>query len=221
MELSASMMCARFDNLKEETCLLNDAGIDSFHIDIMDGMFVSNLSMGIQDIECIRRNTDKPMEAHLMVRNIEPYLRILHKCGVNTIYIHPEADYHPFATLQKIKTLGMTPGLVIDPGTSVEYVRELLNAVNKVLIMAVNPGGAGRAFLPYIKEKVQQLIELKGKYGFQLVWDGACSENRIREYGPLGVDGFVLGTALLFGHEESYGQLIKKVRNMESGGYRI
>ena len=161
MELSASMMCAKFDNLREEIRLLNEAGIDSYHIDIMDGMFVPNLGMGLQDIECISRNTMKALEAHLMVRNIEPYLQILHKCRVNTAYIHPEADYHPFSTLQKMKTLGIEPGLAIDPGTSVESIRELLNVVKKVLIMAVNPGGAGHAYLPYIEEKVQQLIDLK------------------------------------------------------------
>ena len=221
MELSASMMCARFDNLKEEICLLNEAGVDSFHIDIMDGMFVPNLGMGFQDIECISRNTDKALEVHLMVRNIEPYLRILQKCKVNTIYIHPEADYHPFSTLQKIEALNITPGLVIDPGTSVEYVKELLNVVEKVLIMAVNPGGAGRAYLPYIREKVEQLITLKEKYDFQLLWDGACTEKRIREFAPMGVDGFILGTALLFGHKESYKQLISKVREMPLGGKQV
>lgn len=214
MELSASMMCAKFDNLREEVKLLNEAGIDSFHIDIMDGMFVPNLGMGLQDIECISRNTDKPIEVHLMVCNIEPYLKILHKCNVSTIYIHPEADYHPFATLQKIKDLNMEPGLVIDPGTSVESIRELLNVVNKVLIMAVNPGGAGHAFLPYIEEKIQQLISLKGKYDFELYWDGACTEERIREFAPIGVDGFILGTGLLFGHKESYMELLTSVRKM-------
>ncbi|MCI8465482.1 MAG: ribulose-phosphate 3-epimerase [Lachnospiraceae bacterium] len=215
MKLSASMMCAGFDNLKKEVCLLNDAGIDSFHIDIMDGMFVPNLGMGLQDMECISRNTDRAIEAHLMVCNIEPYLKILHKCKVNTAYIHPEADYHPFSTLQKIEELEMEPGLAVDPGASVECIEELLNVVNKVLIMAVNPGGAGRAFLPYIEEKVRKLIRLKEKYDFQLFWDGACTEERLRKFAPMGVDGFVLGTGLLFGHQESYGELIRRARNME------
>lgn len=217
MELSASMMCARFDNLSREVSLLNEAGIDSFHIDIMDGMFVPNLGMGLQDIECISKNTDKSIEAHLMVCNIEPYLGILHKCRIHTIYIHPEADYHPFSTLQKIKSLDIEPGLVVDPGTSVESIKELLNVVNKVLIMAVNPGGAGHAFLPYIEEKVCQLISLKEKYDYQLFWDGACTEEKIRKFAPMGVDGFILGTGLLFGHKESYMELIKKVRDMEFG----
>lgn len=220
MKLSASMMCAKFDNLQQEVRLLNDAGIDSFHIDIMDGMFVPNLGMGLQDIECISRNTDRSLEAHLMVCNIEPYLQILHKCKVKTIYIHPEADYHPFSTLQKIEELNMEPGLAVDPGTSVDSIKELLNVVNKVLIMAVNPGGAGRAFLPYIEEKVQQLIDLKEKYGFQLLWDGACTEERIRKFAPMGVDGFILGTGLLFGHRESYTELIERARKMELGENR-
>ena len=145
MKLSASMMCAKMDALGEEVEKLDRAGIDSFHIDIMDGQFVPNLGMGLQDIQCIRRHTQKPMEVHLMVCNNEPYLDIMKKCGVNTVYIHPEGDYHPFTTIQKIRALGMEPGIVIDPGTSVESVLELFNTVYRVIVMAVPPGKAGSA----------------------------------------------------------------------------
>jgi ribulose-phosphate 3-epimerase len=214
MELSASMMCARYDNLKQEIQELEEAGIDSFHIDMMDGMFVPNIGMGLQDIQCIRANTKKPLEVHLMVCNIMPYLDILKPLNINTIYIHPEADYHPFATLVKIKEMGIEPGIAVDPGTSVESVKELLNVSKKVLVMAVNPGRAGQAYLPYIEEKVECLVAMKEKYGFELTWDGACTKKRIREFGTNGVDSFVLGTGLLFGHEESYAQLIQAVRNL-------
>jgi ribulose-phosphate 3-epimerase len=214
MELSASMMCARYDNLKKEIQKLDEAGIDSFHIDMMDGMFVPNIGMGLQDIQCIRANTQKPLEVHLMVCNIMPYLEILKQLNVKTVYIHPEADYHPFATLVKIKELGMEPGIAIDPETSVENVKELLNVSKKLLVMAVNPGRAGQAYLPYIAEKISCLVDMKEKYGFKIMWDGACTENRIREFGANGVDGFVLGTALLFGHDESYTELLKAARNI-------
>ena len=95
MELSASMMCADFGCLADEVKALDNADIDRYHIDIMDGMFVPNLGMGLQDIVCIRRLTSKPIEAHLMMCKVNNYLEILSKTGVNTIFFHPEADYHP------------------------------------------------------------------------------------------------------------------------------
>lgn len=213
MELSASMMCAKYDCLRDEVKELDAAGVDSFHIDIMDGRFVSNFGMGLQDIQCIRRHTEKPLEAHMMVCDVEPYLEILSKTGVNRIYIHPESCYHPFSTLWKIREMNIQPGIVVDPGTSVETIKELLNVVDKVIVMAVNPGRAGQAYLPYIEEKVDRLIELKDKYNFSILWDGACVKERIVQFEPKGVDAFVLGTGLLFGHKETYAESIKKIRN--------
>lgn len=214
MEFSASMMCASYDNLKQEIQLLDGAGVDSYHIDIMDGMFVPNLGMGLQDIECIRRNTSIPIEVHLMVKNINAYLEILSKIGVNTVYIHPEADFHPFTTLHRIIDLGMTPGVVIDPGTSVESVRELFNIAPNVLVMAVTPGFAGQAFLPYIPQKIEQLVSMKERYHLRLLWDGCCTWDKIETYSKRGIDGFILGTNVLFGHEESYEFLIHKAREL-------
>lgn len=200
MEFSASMMCADFGCLRDEVKALDEAGIDKYHIDIMDGMFVQNLGMGLQDIKCIRSLTSKPIEAHLMVCKVNSYLEILSNTGVNTIYIHPEADYHPFTTLQRIIDLGMTPGIVIDPGTSVEMVRELFNVSKNVLVMAVTPGFAGQSYLPYVAEKIRSLIALKSRYGLKIFWDGSCTLDKIAEFAPMGVDGFVLGTNILFKH---------------------
>lgn len=198
MEFSASMMCADFGCLKEEVQALDAAGIDKYHIDIMDGMFVPNLGMGLQDIKCIRSLTDKPLEAHLMVCKVNSYIDILAAAGVNTIFIHPEADYHPFTTLQRIIDLGMTPGVVIDPGTSVESVRELFNVSKDILVMAVTPGFAGQSYLPYVEGKIRELLSLKQRYGLRIFWDGSSTLERIAKFAPMGVDGFVLGTNILF-----------------------
>lgn len=214
MVFSASMMCARYENLQKEVELLDAAGIDSYHIDIMDGMFVPNLGMGRQDIECIRRLTRKPIEVHLMVKNVRAYLDVLSKIKVNRIFIHPEADFHPFSTLQMIVEMGIEPGIVVDPGTSVETVRELFNVAKYVLVMAVTPGFAGQSFLPYVAEKIKQLEVLKEKYDMSLIWDGCCKWDKIEKYSKEGIDGFVLGTNVLFGHEESYEELIKQARNL-------
>lgn len=198
MEFSASMMCADFGRLRDEVQALDDAGIDKYHIDIMDGMFVPNLGMGLQDIICIRSLTDKPVEAHLMVCKVNNYLDILSRAGVNTVFFHPEADYHPFTTLQRIIDLGMNPGIVIDPGTSVETVRELFNIAKNILVMAVTPGFAGQSYLPYVAEKIKTLSALKHDYNLKIFWDGSCTLDKISKFSPLGVDGFVLGTNILF-----------------------
>ncbi|MBQ7678380.1 MAG: ribulose-phosphate 3-epimerase, partial [Butyrivibrio sp.] len=195
-ELMASMMCADYARLGAEVRMLEEGGIDSFHIDIMDGRYVPNFAMSLNDLKCIRSITHKPLDVHLMVEHpintIGLFTRNL-KPG-DTIYIHPEAEYHPSTTLQQITEAGMIPGIAINPGTSVEEVRMLLRIVRKVLVMSVNPGNAAQLFLPYVREKYDQLLAIKDEMGFDIYWDGACSADKIREYAPLGVRGFVLGT---------------------------
>jgi len=214
IELSASMMCARFDNLSREVKELEEGGIDSFHIDIMDGQFVPNFGMGLQDLKYIRSATKKPVEMHLMIRNPISYLDIFIENKVDVIYIHPEADFHPSTTLQKIISAGITPGIAINPGTSVEHILELLFIVERVLVMAVNPGQAGRVYLPFVGQKIEKLLAIKDEYKFDIYWDGSCSKDKIETYAPKGVKGFVLGTKLLFGHKKSYGESIIEARNI-------
>lgn len=214
--LTASMMCADYGILNEEVRALEEAGIDSFHIDIMDGRYVNNFAMSLNDLEYIAKATRKPLDVHLMIEhprnNIELFLNKL-RHG-DTVYIHPEAEYHPAATIQKIIDYGMYPGIAINPGTSVESVRELLRIVDHVLVMAVNPGNASQMFLPYVGEKVDKLLKLKSEMGFLLFWDGACGANRMKEYAPRGIDGFVLGTTLLFGKKTDYKTIISSVKEL-------
>ncbi|MCR4674971.1 MAG: ribulose-phosphate 3-epimerase [Lachnospiraceae bacterium] len=216
IELMASMMCADYSCLYEEVKKLEEGGIDSFHIDIMDGRYVNNFAMSLNDLQCIRRLTDKPLDVHLMVEHpintIDLFISNLKKG--DTVYIHPEAEYHPSTTLQKVIDAGLTPGIAINPGTSIESVKMLLCIVKKVLVMSVNPGNAAQMFLPYVREKYDELLLLKKTSDFDVYWDGACSADKIKEYAPLGVKGFVLGTTLLFGKEASYGETLKNIREM-------
>ncbi|MCR5508942.1 MAG: ribulose-phosphate 3-epimerase [Lachnospiraceae bacterium] len=216
IELMASMMCANYTNLGEEVHALDEGGIDSFHIDIMDGRYVQNFAMSLNDLKCIRSLTDKPLDVHLMVEHpintISLFTGSLNEG--DTVYIHPEAEYHPSTTLQRIIDAGMIPGIAINPGTSIENVRMMLRIVKKVLVMSVNPGNAAQMFLPYVREKYDQLLELKKDMDFEIYWDGACGADKIMEYAPLGVKGFVLGTTLLFGKGRDYGETLKSIRGM-------
>ncbi len=212
-QLSASMMCAGFENLEQEIRMLEEGGIDSFHVDIMDGQFVPNFCMGIQDLKCIRRLTDRPVEVHLMIKRPLSYLNVFIEAGADVIYVHPEADYQPATTLQAIISAGVTPGIAVNPGTSFESVSELLFLAKRVLVMSVNPGNAGQVFLPYIGQKLDKFLEAREKRDIEVYWDGACSEDKIRTYAPKGVKGFVLGTTVLFGKGRPYGEILSEVRN--------
>ena len=215
-ELTASMMCANYGNLEREVKELEQGGIDSFHIDIMDGRYVPNFAMSLNDMRYIASATDKPLDVHLMIEHpcnhIDIFLSSLRKG--DTVYIHPEAEYHPSTTLQKIINAGMIPGIAINPGTSVETVMEMLSIVKKVLVMSVNPGNAGQMYLPYVGKKITKLLALKEEMDFQLIWDGACGADKIQEFAPRGVDGFVLGTTLLFGKDRCYGDILKDIREL-------
>jgi ribulose-phosphate 3-epimerase len=207
-----SMMCANYDSLKEEVLKLDVAGTDIFHIDVMDGSFVPNFGMGIQDVQCIRKNTTKLVDSHLMIENPGNYVDLFVSLGVDIIYIHPEADKHPTRTLGKIKAAGKMAGIAINPGTSMETIEELLPLVDYLVVMTVNPGFAGQKYLNFVNNKIERLVRLKANYEFKIMVDGAISPEKIDALSELGVDGFILGTSALFGKDEDYKAIIERLK---------
>lgn len=212
--LCPSMMCANFDNLKDEIIALDKAGTDIFHCDVMDGEFVPNMTLGIQDILCIRRNTEKMVDVHLMMENPGSKVQMFIEAGVDLIYIHPEAERYVVKTLAAIKEAGCQAGIALNPDTSIETIHEMLNLVDYVMVMTVNPGFAGQKFIDFVTKKIKRLAELKEEYGFKIMIDGACSPAKIKELSDVGADGFILGTSALFGKEEDYATIMQTLKTM-------
>ena len=210
--LCPSTMCIDFLNLVEDVKALDDAGVDMFHNDIMDGSFVPNITLGINDVKAIRSCTKKPVDVHLMIENPGSKVDWFIDAGADIVYIHPESERYVVKTLAHIKERGAAAGIAVNPDTSVESVREILNLCDYVMVMTVNPGFAGQKFIDFTKQKVKSLADLKDRYGYKLMIDGACSPAIIHELSALGADGFVLGTSALFGKGRPYAEIVPELR---------
>lgn len=212
MILSASMMCANYDALKDDVIALSDAGIDMFHIDIMDGSFVPNFAMGRQDLAAIRKHSRKPLDAHLMVSNPSNYLDILIEEGVNIIYVHPETDNRIIDSLNYLRSRHVAPGIAVSPQFSFACMQDILPYVDYVLLMTVVPGFAGQSFLEHTQAKIEDFIQGKQKNPYHLLMDGAVSPEILAHYNKKGVDGFILGTSSLFQAGRNYAETIRQLR---------
>lgn len=210
--LCPSTMCIDFHHLDDEIKALDGAGVDIFHNDVMDGSFVPNMTLGINDIKAIRRSTNKPMDVHLMIENPSGKVDWFIDAGADIVYIHPESERYVVKTLAHIKERGKMAGIAVNPDTSIDSIEEMLNLCDYVLVMTVNPGFAGQKFIDFTKKKVERLAKLKEAFGFKIVIDGACSPSVIKELSSIGADGFVLGTSALFGKNRPYKDIVKELR---------
>ena len=211
--LLPSMMCADFGHLADDTKALVAAGADGLHLDLMDGTYVPDYGMGLQDIEWLCKNAGVPCDVHMMAMDPGRYVEKFARAGAKVIYVHPEADVHVARTLAAIRDLGVHPGIAINPGTSFETVCTILPLVDYVLVMTVNPGFAGQKWLDFVNPKIERLVAAKQEHGlgYELVVDGNCSPERIAQASAMGVKGFVLGTAGLFGHGD-YAESMARLR---------
>lgn len=213
IHLSPSLMCINIENLKKDLAILDKTEVDSYHIDIMDGNYVSNFAMGLGDIWAVQNISTKPFEVHLMVENTDCIIQLLNMKNCKTIYIHPETCKHAHLTIMKIKNMNKRAGIVLNPGTSVDVLLEYINLLDAVLLMSVNPGYAGQAFIESSYEKLERIKNIvdKADHEISIMVDGAINKERLYKLHELGADGFVLGTAGLFNNNNDYENNLKEL----------
>ncbi|MFA6682276.1 MAG: ribulose-phosphate 3-epimerase [Sphaerochaeta sp.] len=213
--LCPSIMNLDTEDLVDQVKRLDAAETDIFHLDLMDGSFVPNFGMSLNEFKVVRRHTDKPLDVHMMVQNPIRYIRLMADYGLDIIYIHPESDPMPSLTLQRIRDMGKKAGLVINPGTSMESIRALYPLIDYLMIMTVNPGFCGQLYLPWIDQKIEQAVEERKPWGFPIVIDGGVDKTVMTRLASKGVEGFVLGRLILFDQtEKDYTKLMQWMRTL-------
>ena len=208
-----SILSADFANLERDIKELENIGIDMFHIDVMDGNFVPNISFGFPIIEAIRPKTDKIFDCHLMIANPENYVEQFCKIGCDMISFHIEATNHADRLIQVIKDNGKKAGIVLNPQTSLESIKYLLPKVDYVLIMTVNPGFGGQKFITEMLEKIEELAKIREEknYNFLIEVDGGINVETSKACRDKGAEILVCGS-FLFGasdKEKILGELLK------------
>ena len=212
--IAPSMLAADFGNLKSEIQMVNDSDADWFHLDIMDGLFVPNISYGIPVIKAIKKHAKKPLDVHLMIEKPERYIQDFAKVGANILTIHLEACNHLNRTIHAIKEAGMQAGVALNPHTSIHNLSDILKDLDLICIMSVNPGFGGQSFIENTYNKIQALNNLKEKTNSQFLIEidgGVTLENapKILEYGA---DVLVAGSTVFQSEDPS--QTIHTLKNL-------
>ena len=212
--IAPSILSADFAKLGEEVRAVTEAGADYIHIDVMDGHFVPNLTIGPAVVAALRPHSDLPFDVHLMISPVDPYIPDFVAAGADIITVHAEAGAHLHRTIQLIKDQGARPGLALNPGTSISAVEPLLDDLDLVLVMSVNPGFGGQSFIPQQLDKVRRLRTLIDATGrvIDLQVDGGINAANAADAVAAGADVLVAGTATFTGGAACYAANIKALR---------
>jgi len=214
IKIAASILNSNFGNLQDEIQKAQDAGIDWVHLDIMDGHFVPNISFGPNIVSVVRGLTTLPLDAHLMISNPDKYIPAFADAGVDYISVHIENNPHIHRTLQSIRTAGCKPGIVLNPGTPIDFIYPIFPIIDYVLVMSVNPGFGGQAFIPQTADRISRLSQEIKKSGLDIPIevDGGINDSTAKIVANSGAEILVSGS-FIFKNKKGIPYAVKALRN--------